>query len=462
MTWKQGSFRKINFDTPTATTKRVGPGAYNISKSPKTPKRYPNSSLSLRDCLPRPDLVTPGPGAYNVEQDFRKNKSKSSFFKSRSTREIYRVTNNGPSPAEYSTQPEWTAQQNRYAQVHHPRRKKYQPHFQENANYLDEHGRLVRRNAPKRTAADIGPGTYETATESRPQTTLINTRKRDDDVFSVKKRETLSPEKYTVREVSYKIPVKIKGENKGEERKVEINQSIGLMTKTKIPKKPSPIFANHLERESYNDVNDVPGPGAYLAISEEKNIPDDAEVGVGFLSRSVRFGDSYTDTPGPGEYTPKTTSSLSQGPASVLKNRELMKDPFPVNDIVGPGQYTLPEPKIKPQLSPAFQSRDARMPSSDNGVPGPSDYDVDFPVERPSSIMHTRYAVKDDWVNYQMSVAPSPEEYTIDRELHGKKYSIRALEKPLKKTLKTPGPGAYETESTFLKQSYNAAVPKLP
>ncbi|EAY02895.1 hypothetical protein TVAG_168970 [Trichomonas vaginalis G3] len=467
MTWSQSAFRKISLESRT-TPVNVGPGSYNTSTNfskIRTVRKI--SQPQSRDFYNRPDLVTPGPGAYNIEPTTTQSRPVSSFFKSRVRRDVYSVDSTNPSPAEYSRQQEWGKKQTIYSQVHHPRQRKYQPHIPDNANYLDEQGRLVRRNAPKRTEADIGPGTYETATQSQIRPSTINASKRNHNIFMTKRANTPAPAQYSPADVNYKIPIKIKGENKSNSKTPEINQSIGLYFTTKIPRSQSPIFRTKVARDSYTSLSDTPGPGAYTINQEPQHTLQKTDLGereVVFGSTSVRFDNPSTDVPGPGAYTPQNIKPKSRGPASVLQNRAPNKELFPGQEGPSPGDYNIPDPnKQKPQKSPAFQSKEIRMGSDSNDVPGPGEYDLDFPVEeRETRIFATRYDNTGDWIKTTMTDAPSPEGYTINRDMKGPRYSISRSDRFRKNSKKTGlGPGQYNLDTPFLKQSFNSAVPKL-
>lgn len=468
MTWSQAAFRKISLESNT-TPANVGPGSYNTSTNFSKIRTVRKQNVpQSRDFYNRPDLVTPGPGAYNIEVQSNQYRPVSSFFKSRVRRDVYAVDSTNPSPADYSRHTEWGKKQTIYAQMHHPRARKYQPHIPDNANYLDEQGRLIRKTALKRTEADIGPGTYETATESSVRPSTINASKRDHDIFKTKRATTPAPAQYSPSVVDYKIPIKIKGEDKSTQRIPDINQSVGLFHTTKIPRSQSPIFKTKVARESYTSLSETPGPGAYTISAETGNKPirknDLGEREVIFGSTAVRFDNFETDAPGPGEYTPQNIPAKSRGPASVMMNRAPKRELFENVDSPSPGDYDLPETnKQRPQQSPAFKSREVRMADGKNDTPGPADYSLDFPVEgKGARIFATRYSNKGDWTTANMSDAPSPEGYTIDRGMHGLRYSISRSDrfrKPPKKT--ALGPGEYDVDKPFLKQSFNSAVPKL-
>ena len=468
MTWAQASTRKFDF-VDSRTSSKVGPGSYDITKAYE---RKTKSALlqtfpsGERNAFPRPEIVTPGPGAYNYDQESNVKRPASSFFQSRSTRDVYKVTNNVPGADTYSQLTEWGKIKKGVPPPNRPKRRQRVPHVPETANYLDEKGRLVRRKERKRTEADIGPGTYSPQDTTWVQTSEINRSNRNEDVFNVRKIDTPGPTKYTIPDVNTKLPITISNKT-GSVLVHEITQAIGKPTHYTVPKGQNSIFKSKVNRKSYYDVDDeVPGPGAYkdeeIGAIKPKTKSEFYDTGVVFGTRSVRFDKNLTDSPGPSYYSPKVLSKRDERAASALKNRAKTPNIFPGNDVVGPGAYDIPEEKLKPQLSPAFADREPRLPSSENDIPGPADYNIDFPVEKPASVFETRYSKYNDWAFSNMSDAPSAEKFTIDRSLGSRGWTIsRNRRFRPNKDDGMAAPGQYDYHEPFVKPSFNSAVHNL-
>ena len=465
MTWAQESTRKFDF-AESRTSKRVGPGSYDISKAYE---RKTKSALlrtfpsGERNAFPRPEIVTPGPGAYELEANSSKKRPMSSFFQSRVSRDVYKITSTVPGSDVYSQLTEWGKVKRGVAPPNRPKRHQRPPHVPETANYLDEKGRLVRRKERKRTEADIGPGTYSPQDTSTVSVAEINKTKRTDDVFNIGKDTNPGPTKYSIPDVSSKLPVTI-GNRTGSVLVKEITQAIGKPDNYKIPKGHNSIFMSKVQRKVYDVEGDVPGPGAYNdeAVGAIKPKPKEEyyDTGVVFGTRSVRFDDPSTPSPGPPAYSPIYQSTHDERGASALKNRAKMPDIFPGNDVVGPGAYDMPTQKLKPQLSPAFADKEPRLPSSENDLPGPADYTIDqYPDEKQAYIFETRYSMQNDWAFNNMSVAPSAEAFYIDRSLGGRGWTISRNQRFRKdKDNGNPAPGQYNYNEPFVKPSFNAAV----
>ena len=466
MTWAQESTRKFDF-AEQRTSKKVGPGSYDISKAYE---RKTKSALlqtfpsGERNAFPRPEIVTPGPGAYQIESVSTKKRPMSSFFQSRVAREVYKVTNTVPGSDVYSQLTEWGKVKKGVPPPNRPKRHQRPAHVPETANYLDEKGRLVRRKERKRTEADIGPGTYSPQDTTTVCVAEINKTNRPEDVFNVGKEKFPGPTQYSIPEVNTKLPVTI-GNKTNSTLVKEITQAIGKQEYYKIPKGHNSIFMSKVPRKVYEVEDDVPGPGAYkddeVGAIKPKKKEEYYDTGVVFGTRSVRFDDFSTPSPGPPAYSPIYLSTHDERGASALKNRAKMPDLFPGNDVVGPGAYDMPTTKLKPQLSPAFADKEPRLPSSENDLPGPADYSLDlYPEEKKASIFATRYSRYNDWALYNMSEAPSAEEFNIDRSLGGRGWTISRNKRFRKdKGNGFPAPGQYDYNQPFVKPSFNSAVP---
>lgn len=460
MCWAQTSDRKINL-FPSQTSPKVGPGSYNIPSSSikKSKTSLSNKNFKPRDCLPRGDFVTPGPGAYNFYETEIKSRPASSFFKSRTTRGT-KVKSDTPAACDYGHLREWTQAQKRLAQTHHPKRKKIYTSPPPTANFLDEKGRLVRRDAIKHTEADIGPGTYDTAIEGIVHRKNLNTPSHSPDLFSIGNRSAPSSTKYTPITVDHRLPVKIKGEGKDIPNYKTVSQELTPPTYMRPKTGQNPVFQSSIPRKIYPDPPKTPGPADH--VQEEKGPSYGSFPGVIFGSRSVRFDNPDNGVPGPSDYEIVNPETDLEGSAAVMKNRSFEKNPWPSNSTpndIGPGTYNSPEEEIRPQMSPMFASRSERMDNSDNGVPGPADYNISRDNIHDVTIINSRYPKFGDWINQNISVAPSPENFTIDRNLGGSRLTIsRNKRSREEKRLNTPGPGAYELTPKLLKHSYNSGV----
>jgi hypothetical protein len=470
MTWSQSSLRKFILNNDT-TPSRVGPGSYNTTssllKKAKT-RRSQTFSSAQRDIFPRQELVTPGPGFYSSAHAFTplNNRSESSFFQSRTARDIFKSSNSDfPSSANYAQLEEWGKVKVARPPPNRPKRKKYIPYVRETMNFLDDNGRLVVKNVKPVTEEDIGPGRYNPNDDETTRVHEINRTKRDLDIFNTANNTTPVPTRYTIPEVDTRIPRKI-----GEilkEKEPDICHELGDPFTYEPPRGQTASFKSRTSRDFFTDCeNDVPGPGTYFkSILPEKKKPNlYGDTGVIFGTRSVRFNKNTSDTPAPNTYNPHNEVRRSDGPASVLKNRAKVPELFSCNDVVGPGTYNILRKSMKPQLSPAFADGEQRLPDYDKGFPGPADYSPQWEEEKAASIFFTRYENVGNWAYNQYSDNPSPQDYNVLTPFTDGKRGItisrtQRFRKGSKE--KFPGPGDYDTSQPFIKPSFNSAVPRF-
>ena len=161
MTWREQSGRDFSYSR-TYTPASVGPGSYTLpgTQIPKEKPRQSKRNRELRETLPPPDLITPGPGAYNTAfREETKARPMTSMFKSKTVRKQSFHIPDTPAGAEYGHLTNWVKKHEVKSTPHHPARKKRSATTIPTCNYLDERGRLVYRPEPVHTAEDLGPGT---------------------------------------------------------------------------------------------------------------------------------------------------------------------------------------------------------------------------------------------------------------------------------------------------------------
>lgn len=462
MSWSQESERKIVLSNST-TSAHVGPGKYNIqSESFAKVKPSNKRCFEPRECFPRTGFVTPGPGSYatNNPRDFS-NRPVSSFFKSRTQRSIYNIVDT-PSSCQYSVIEDWSTKERKLTQTHHPRVVKRRQKVEPTADYLDEKGRLVRRNTRQKTEADLGPGTYDPKlvdNGGRSHNMMSGPHVRDP--FGIRSYDVPTPEKYSPVFADYKLPIKIKGEYKVKD-KIEVVDSLSPPPTRTIPTYPTPVFANRQRRDDLFKHEETPGPGAYSTL--RKTRPKTTNCGVAFGTRDVRIDNFDNGNPGPSDYyIPKITQKLD-GSAAVMKNRALTLKPYTATpDEIGPGSYDITDDRIsKYQQSPEFKYSSERMKISQNDYPGPADYHPDRSRVKGLTINNTRYPKVGNWMYAMMSSAPSPENFSINRDLQGQRKTISRNQRfGNEKRVDTPGPGSYNISPPTLKKSFNSGCPRL-
>lgn len=464
MTWASASGRDFRFET-CATPKNVGPGSYTIPGTVISPKRQrePKRAFEPRQTLPTPDILTPGPGYYDIDLYYKeKQRPQSSIFQSRSGRNFIK-TDNGPSSADHGQITPWGRSRPIYSTPHHPHREKRPPSYPDTCNYLDEKGRLIHKPELKHTSEDIGPGSYDDHTIPRTRYTEINLMERETASNWINKQNIPGPGEYEEFIIDTKLPVTIKGE-RIKERPREISQEMTPPTvfEAKRPKKPNPEFKSVIPRDIFAPPKDkVPGPPDHSSELPKKK--PHIFKGLAFGTKAIRFDKSDNQLPGPSDYS-IAQQSTTRCVTSVFQSRSTKKDATqPTPDEIGPGSYNLIHNKTCPRKSPAFQSEDIRMGNDDNGVPSPADYNIKRDVDRPKTMICSRYPNVGDWIADSITCSPSPEEFTINRDLAGPLYSFpHEKSKTATKTRKTDkiGPGSYNVDIPFVKPSYNATVPK--
>lgn len=469
MTWRQSSGRDFKWQQ-SQTAPRVGPGSYNLFQLQKEtiPKRNRQKQhFQERECIPKPDLITPGPGMYDTNIEYVQ-KPQSAVFKSRSHRDkVFRSTT--PSPADYCQISGWIKPKNTSSNPHHPPRKiRSRAGPSELGNYLDIKGRLIHVDEITHTEVDIGPGTYDPQLPSYEHFTEINKESRKMEYWKLPSASCPSPDTYFINQnQSSRIPIKI-GNCCSKTVQKPYTESIGKPIKNSFSMRPSPAFRSSVPRSSYQGSDrDVPGPGTFSPDDIHHSHKIQLIENAAFNTRSVRFEDASTPGPGPSEHGQIFTYTTQESrPTSQFASREIPRggfDPsYQFSHVPGPGKYDTISSfdKRRSQLSPAFADGEDRMASSANGMPGPADHSYHGNMDRGMTVLSTRYPKVGNW-QISDNCSPSPEKYNIDRSLHGRDIIMsKKINKTQKVKYENLGPGTYETNtSSFKIHSYNAGVP---
>jgi hypothetical protein len=101
------------------------------------------------------------------------------------------------------------------------------------------------------------------------------------------------------------------------------------------------------------------------------------------------------------------------------------------------------------------------MPDIDDGVPPATAYDTDRATTKPILVLNGRYPECGDWVIGQLPCSPSPENYTVDRDLTGPPFTFPKNVIRKDRPKEAIGPGSYEAgPAPLIRKSYNAGVPR--
>lgn len=515
MTWAQASGR--NFDlSQCSTPSRVSPCSYNVPRSeyPKPVHKIDPKKFQPRVTYDTPDLITPGPGAYNdtINNGFPpppklgkgsalSTRPQSSIFLSRSIRDSYKIKGapdqmfaGFPSSADYGKLTEWGKKRAITSTPHHPRKLKKNYQKQQRCNYLDDRGRFVYVKENNNTEADIGPGSYnpevsEKAVYQNSRKSMISSKYQstDSNWVDVKLASSMpSPDQYDKDLPDTRLPVTIKGQYESKKQSNEVCDRLIDPPKINIDsKRPNSVFLSKVPRNLFEgtyqpDNLSNPGPADYGNLydpQEQKKLQSQEKrsrivKGLAFGSKTVRFDKPAKSTPGPADYSvtlPPSRHEYSSMKAtsqfigrSNPKGEIFANQPSPTPQNIGPGSYDIENPKLKAQMSPAFQDGSSRLQFKDNGNPSPAEYDIKISDRNiDATMINTRYEKQGDWIFQNVSCAPSPESYNIPRGLSGPNYSFPKSKPPKKKKKEDLGPGSYEVNtSSVIEHSFNAFVPK--
>lgn len=517
MTWAQASGRNFNL-SQCSTPSRVSPCSYNVPRSELVKPTYKKDPKKFqpRVTYDTPDLITPGPGAYNCSNDngfpsppklskgsvlgHVNTRPQSSIFLSRSIRDSYRIKGapdqmfgGFPSSADYGSLTEWGKKRSITSTPHHPRKLKKNYQKEQRCNYLDERGRFVYVKENNSTEADIGPGYY--SPERSEKAVYQNSRKSqisnkdistDDNWVDVKLASSMpSPDQYDTDLPDTRLPVTIKKQYESKKQN-EVCDTLTDPPKDKIEsKRPNSIFLSKVPRNLFEgthrpDYLDTPSPADYGNLydpRDQRKLQTQQKrsrivKGLAFGSKAVRFDKSVNNTPGPADYSvtlppnrheyssmKATSQFVSQ---SDPKGEIFANQPSSTPQNVGPGSYNIENPKLKAQMSPAFIDGSSRLQFKDNGNPSPGEYDIKMNYNNiDATMINTRYEKQGDWIFQTIPCSPSPESYNISRDLSGPNYSFPRSKTPKKKKKEDIGPGSYEVNtSSVIEHSFNALVPK--
>jgi hypothetical protein len=451
MTWAQAVGRTP--EPPLSSTPPcVGPGSYAVPPAsiPLVRRRDCSFYRDARVTIPPPSIVTPGPGAYSDPAP--KPPRPSYFFRGKTQRAPYAVAREAasfPSPADHNRPLAWPCP---HAEGPAPPPR---PRPAQRPRLLP--GGVVSREMPKGGPECVGPGSYDDARVPMSRHTTINARARM--TALARPNEGPAPDAYEAFFVDSRIPRRIR--EKREEREKEVNDMIGRPIGLEIPKRSHSVFQRSIERVPFAiSREDVPGAGTY---PQERTWgkPAPSPLWPSFGSRSLPVDGPKSVSPGPIyalEYpTPErkgagTFSFLSKSlPTPVIERT-------PAD--IGPGTYDAYRPLVYPRQSPAFADASTHVLFPESFVPAPTDYTVEIRRDRVAMVHGMRDPVLGDWALSAMSDAPSPEKYTICRDLPGPKRLFPKAGPPPEHGIASIGPGSYYRPASLLRKSFNSGVPR--
>mmetsp|Transcript_9826 Transcript_9826/g.8654 ORF Transcript_9826/g.8654 Transcript_9826/m.8654 type:complete len:619 (-) Transcript_9826:2997-4853(-) len=182
------------------------------------------------------------------------------------------------------------------------------------------------------------------------------------------------------------------------------------------------------DRKQLNEIDNLPGPGAYDAGST---------LNLNGVTIGERFDDKEDPSKlGPGKYNlPTTNTTKKEAPHWSIKGKYEAK--IETNGV-GPGQYTIEEKPTK--LGPTLRGR-LGQENVDNNIPGPGYYDAKSTLKNEGFTMNGRNENKQIVHN-----APGPGTYNLpDTEVNhegGPEWTIKG-KYPEKIELSQVGPGYY-------------------
>ncbi|KAL4449215.1 hypothetical protein ABPG74_015597 [Tetrahymena malaccensis] len=336
----------------------IGPGSYEVTKYFQNKQGSPQYSFSLKYEELKPTLQTPGPGAYDINDQFTEkfNQSKyilktnqSDTLKAQKSEE-YLTPSTQPGPGDY---------------------------FQE-STFLNSKGTTFAKSGRMTMKQDStpGPGHFNISTTQ----------------FSSHKNFTLG-QKISVKDKfkssvpgpgTYDITVNL--------RKPTIRMGASLRTGLVM--------------------SDTPGPGSYLSTNfsrddtlKEINAKQPQNRGLGFSRRPDLVPN--IKTPGPGNYD--IPSSLGQSPHAKI-SANVNKGKWKVQqEVPGPGSYNINQSSIDLSKGAKIKGKHNKIESSIN-FPGPGSYDVSFLSQSPKFAFTQQKRSKQD---IRQLFEPSPGQYEI-------------------------------------------------
>jgi hypothetical protein len=401
-----------------------------------------------------------------------------SFFKSRSKRLMDTIAQKGanlPSPADYGKVRPWARLREEKDELPsvrslsavasiRPTPIRRPARVEHHCNYLDAKGRLVYRPGPHATPDDIGPGSYDDMTRPPSRISEINHVGRRTGYGDPS--DVPSPDSYCIAPLETRLPPRI-GEKLPPERPIEVHDTMIGAPGWRVPKRPNSAFQTSVPRRPFGidpRENRNPGPGDYSAVDSFARIPH-FEPGESFGSREVRFPRTRQNTtPSPSDYTivfPRPEPSRA-GTSHFLSRTEQRGSVSDTPEGIGPGSYEAPPRRNCPRNSPAFADRSLRTTAAQYVTPSPADYPLPVAPLKLAGVRATRYPVHGDWVLANLSDAPSPENYTIERGIGKRRSTFPKAEFVKERRIEKVGPGSYETAtSNLIKKSFNANVPRV-
>ena len=471
MSWGKYTSRDFNFGN-SGTSANIGPGSYDVqpvSKIKHCCKTTFGQSKEKRNPFGQKIVKTPDPGAYDLQvSNFRGNRCSSSF-KSKTKRSPYSVPD-GPSPSDHSNLTSWEPKTKKKVKYSKGKvAKPYSPNVGQDIDGFEtgEDGSVKPIYREKRDIQDLGPGSYDVVLPKNSDNTHVmkSNRPKSCLVDREHSREP-GPGQYTPRYVDSKLSPNIHEcyDQKNAECPKSGELSHGDLTSRR---NASSSFKSKAKRDLWGKPDDNPGPQAYQgsesSIEIKKNVTSRSKIEIGFGSSTPRFGESRSDTPGPGQYDAREIRWLKNPKSSMPRARDKYN---PGNGVPGPGSYEQ-ESLIKIKgtgPSPVFANTSNRKLVPDpTSTPGPGEYNV-----RPSTTSRVM-SYRKDKVNraafLEIKEGPSPSEYRVYTPPSGVRAASvsRAVRfHDVKSDL--PGPGAYDVDhqhDQLIKKSYNSDLSNL-
>jgi hypothetical protein len=318
--------------------------------------------------------------------------------------------------------------------------------------------KLIDRSRSVESSAKVGPGSYFCEKVSPSRQTTINCSERNTEMTP--KIESPSPDSYSIEFVDSRIGRKI-GERREISKEIEVTE-IGVVNVSKISEVPHSVFQRSIERIPFGvDYEKVPGPGTYESRIERMKLPP-RDLGIGFGSRTALSREmAKTVSPGPIYDLQNPPIERTSVGTFHFRSKSVPSDRIESTPIdVGPGRYDFCESGIISRNSPPFASHSTRILFPENDFPGPTDYNPERKELKQIVVHGMRHPIIGDWALSSTNEGPSPEKYSINRDLisHGHQFPKASIESNRPKEI--VGPGSYDLTTSFIKKSYNSGVPR--
>jgi len=217
-------------------------------------------------------------------------------------------------------------------------------------------------------------------------------------------------------------------------------------------------FLSKTDREIFNEITESPSPTKYTILSKEIEMMDEGTFI--FKSKAERFVESKSVSPGPDAYKYQSGIGTTNAKTIVPPNDaivEKMKKRREADTTPDPGQYS-PEVVVTPGPllpSPGFISRAQRGLPLAYDAPSPDSYTISRDINSGNICIRPKTKAKNrEWDEIPQKETPAPGQYDTSKFKSSGGYISTIGHKPYEKALDHPL--AFQTQhNSMLKKTHN-------